>query len=112
MKPIEISIRLEISSRPYHPIIMWSNRLGHDLSNALSTIPIRHIEQVEMAFKVAHKKRKIKKIQNSNPKTLKILKNSHFEKKFQFFSIMSITVSPIELRKKFHRLTHICPIRS
>ena len=33
-------------------------------------------------------------------------------KKFKFFSIMWITVSPIELRKKFHRLTHICSIRS
>ena len=56
MKPIEISIRSEISSRPYHPIITWSNTLGHDLSNALSTIPIRHIEQAEMALKAHTKK--------------------------------------------------------
>ena len=86
MKPIEISIRTEISSSLYHPSITWSHTLGHDLSNALSTIPIRHIEQVEMAFKVAHKKRKIKKIHNSNAKiTLETLKNSHFEKKILVF---------------------------
>ena len=56
MKPIEILIRTEISSRLYHPIIMWLNTFGHDLSKALSTIDIRNIEQVEMAFKVAQKK--------------------------------------------------------
>ena len=82
MKPIEISIRTEFSSRLCHPIITWSNTLGHDLSNALSTIPVRQLEQAEMAFKVAHKKQKIKKIHNSNAKiTLETLKNSHFEKK-------------------------------
>ena len=85
MKPIEISIRTEISSRLYHPIIMWLNTLGHDLSNALSTIDIRNIEQVEMAFKVAQKKRKIKKIQNSNAKLLKFSKTHISRKKSLVF---------------------------
>ena len=62
--PIESSIDREISIRLYHRLIMWSNTLSHGLSNALSTITIRHIEKVEMAFKVVYKKRKIKKIQN------------------------------------------------
>ena len=82
MKPIEISIRTEISSRLYHPIIMWLNTLGHDLSNALSTIDIRNIEQVEMAFKVAQKKRK--KQENSNAKLLKFSKTHISRKKFSF----------------------------
>ena len=88
MKPIEISIRTEISRRLYHPIIMWSNILGHDISNALSTIIIRRIEQAEIAFKGVYKKGKIKKIQNSNPKihvTLKILETSHLKKKILVF---------------------------
>ena len=58
MRPIDISIRTEISSRLYYLFITWSNTLGHDLSNALSTIDIRHIEQAEMALKVHTKKRK------------------------------------------------------
>ena len=81
MKPIEISIRSEISSHIYYPIITWSNILGHDLSNALSTMSIRHREQTEMTFKVAHKKPKNQENPNFKRKTLKILKNSHFEKK-------------------------------
>ena len=85
MKPIEISIRTEISSRLYHPIIIWLNTLGHDLSNALSTIDIRNIEQVEMAFKVAQKKRKINKIQNSNAKLFQFSKiHISRKKKFSF----------------------------
>ena len=56
MRPIDISNRTEISSRLYYLFITWSNTLGHDLSNALSTIDIRHIEQAEMALKVHTKK--------------------------------------------------------
>ena len=85
MKPIEISIHTEISSRLYHPIIMWFNTLGHDLSNALSTIDIRNIGQVEMAFKVAQKKRKINKIQDSNAKLLKFSKTHISRKKSLIF---------------------------
>ena len=55
----------------YDQYFLGFENMDHHLSNALSTIPIRHVEQAEMAFKVAHKKRKIKKIQNSNPKFLK-----------------------------------------
>ena len=101
MKPIEISIRTEISSSLYHPSITWSHTLGHDLSNALSTIPIRHIEQVEMAFKVAHKKRKIKKMQIQITKiTLKILENSHLEKKKLLFLNYVNNRKPNRAKKK------------
>ena len=34
-----------------------------------------------------------------------------FSKYFEFSSDMSIPARPMELRKKFHRLTHICSIR-
>ena len=55
VKPIEISIHREISSRLYHSNITRSYVLGHAFSNALSTMVIRPIEQAEQAFKVALK---------------------------------------------------------
>ena len=101
MKPIEISIHTEISSCLYHVFITSSNILSHDLSNALSTIAIRYIEQAEMAFKVAHKKRKIKKIQIQITKiTLKILENSHLEKKNLVFLNYVNNRKPNRAKKK------------
>merc|ERR1711954_381 len=58
VRPIEISIDREISSRLYHSYITRSYALDHALSNALSTMVIRPIEKIERAFKVAHKNEK------------------------------------------------------
>ena len=111
VRPIEISIHREISSRlyVYHSYIILSYALDHALSNALSTMVIRPIEKIEQAFKVAHKNEKSKN-PNLNRKKLhqSLKKNAH--KFLWFFSIISITASPIELRKQFHRLTHIYSI--
>ena len=61
MRPIEISIHREISSRLYHSFITWSYTMGFAISDALSTMAIRHIEQAASAFKVAHKNAKSRK---------------------------------------------------
>ena len=63
VKPVEISIRTEISIRLYHSFITWSNTVGYGLSNALSTMCMRHVEQVEHAFKLARKNAKSTQIQ-------------------------------------------------
>ena len=60
VRPIEISIHREISSRLYHLYITRSYALDHALSNALSTMAIRPMEQTEQALKVAHKNEKSK----------------------------------------------------
>ena len=54
-KPIEYSIQRESSHRLYHPSISRSKTLGYALSNAPSTIVIRHIQRAGSGFKVAHK---------------------------------------------------------
>ena len=78
VRPIEISIHREISSRLYHSYITRSYALDHALSNALSTMVIRPIEKIEQAFKVAHKNEKSKN-PNLNRKKLhqSLKKNSH-----------------------------------
>ena len=115
VRPIEISTHTEISRRLYHSYIPSSNTLSYDLSNALLTMCIRHVEGAELAFKVAHKNAKSRKIQiQIQDEWLKSWKTySYFGEKFFVFSIMIITASPTDPRKQIiHRLTHICSIRS
>ena len=94
-----LSIHREISSHLYHSYITRSYALDHTLSNALSTMVIRPIEKIEQAFKVAHKNEKSKN-PNLNPKKLHQSLNKNSHKFLWFFSIISITASPIE-RKNF-----------
>ena len=60
-KPIEYSIQRESSHRLYHYSISRSEAMGYALSNALSTIVIRHVQRAVSGFKVAHKNRKSRK---------------------------------------------------
>ena len=85
IRPIEISIHREYSSCPYYPNITWSWTLDHTLSNALSTIFIRQVERAQSTFKVAHKNTKSKKSTFWSNRTQKILENSCFGFRRNFF---------------------------
>ena len=99
VRPIEISIHREISSRLYYSYITRSYALDHALSNALSTMVIRPIEKIEQTFKVAHKNEKSKN-SNLNRKKLhqSLKKNSH--KFLCFFSNYFNNRKPYRAKKK------------
>ena len=76
VKPIEISIPREFSSRLYYPCITQSYVLGHVLSNALSVMAIQHVERDESTFKVAQKNAKSRKSTFWPNRIEEILQNS------------------------------------
>ena len=49
-RTIETSIKREISSRPYVPYNTSEKSLGHSVFNAPSLIPLRQVEQAELAL--------------------------------------------------------------
>ena len=73
---------------------------------------MRQLEQAEFAFKVSHTIKKSRKSKFGPTETQELLKKQVWITFFLFFLIMLMPMSPMKLRKTFHRLTHICSIRS
>ena len=85
-------------------------RVRSKLSDAPSTISIAHPQAFESAFKHTPYSQKTRFLKFS--KNSKNYSKNHCFELFCFFSDMTTPVRPMELRKRFHRLTHIWSIRS
>ena len=94
-----------------NPTIMRSKRVRSKVSNAPSTISIPHPQASESAFKHtphSQKTRFLLFFENSKNYS----KTTVCWKCLGFLSNIATPVRPTELRKNFHRLTHIFSIRS
>ena len=85
-------------------------RVRSKVSDAPSTISIAHPQAFESAFKHTPYSQK-KTFFDVFQKFKKLFEKPLF-RNFLFFSDMTTPVRPTELRKRFHRLTHIWSIRS
>ena len=86
-------------------------RVRSKVSDAPSTISIPHPQPSESAFKHTLHSQKTR-FSMFFQKFKKIFEKPLFRIVFVFFSNMTTPVRPTELRKIFHRLTHIWSIRS